>query len=108
MLVAALEGTLLHLSFKALESILDASAELAQLAEALIKQPVEVTTFLQFNASVRFDAVWACASLLHVPFDELPLAFNNLATPLNEGGVFFCSSKMVMMKLNAMGHSLPT
>ncbi|WP_210448051.1 class I SAM-dependent methyltransferase [Vibrio crassostreae] len=72
---------------------IDASAELAQLAEALVKQPVEVTTFQQFNASVQFDAVWACASLLHVPFDKLPLAFNNLATPLNEGGVFYCSFK---------------
>lgn len=72
---------------------IDASAELAQLAQTLIKQPVEVTTFQQFNSSVQFDAVWACASLLHVPFDELPLAFNNLANSLSEGGVFYCSFK---------------
>ncbi|MCG9626174.1 class I SAM-dependent methyltransferase [Vibrio mediterranei] len=72
---------------------IDASAELAQLAETLIKQPVEVTTFQQFNSSVQFDAVWACASLLHVPFDELSLVFNNLANLLNDGGVFYCSFK---------------
>ncbi|ELI1841415.1 class I SAM-dependent methyltransferase [Vibrio fluvialis] len=72
---------------------IDASRELAKLAEELIGQPVEVTTFQRFEAKDEFDAVWACASLLHVPYRELVLAFNNLSAQLKSSGVFYCSFK---------------
>ncbi len=72
---------------------IDASRELAGLAEKLIEQSVEVTTFQSFEAKDKFDAVWACASLLHVPFGELVLAFKNLSTQLKVSGLFYCSFK---------------
>ncbi|BDU37044.1 SAM-dependent methyltransferase [Vibrio nigripulchritudo] len=72
---------------------IDASKELAVLAEHLTKQPVEVTTFQEFGSQKQFDGVWACASLLHVPMKELPLAFKKLAAPLRLQGVFYCSFK---------------
>jgi len=72
---------------------IDASEELAKLAEQLINQPVHVTTFQQFKSQESFDAVWACASLLHVPFSELPGSIQKLSTSLKNNGVFYCSFK---------------
>lgn len=72
---------------------IDASAVLAKLAEELIEQPVQIATFQNFESQKRFDAIWACASLLHVPFDELPHSFLNLSKYLKNNGVFYCSFK---------------
>ncbi|KFA98682.1 class I SAM-dependent methyltransferase [Vibrio sp. ER1A] len=72
---------------------IDASEELAKLAEATIRQPVEVTTFQNFKSDKQFDAIWACASLLHVPYNELEDVFVNLSKHLALGGVFYCSFK---------------
>ena len=72
---------------------IDASAVLAKLAEELIGQPVQITTFQDFESDKCFDAIWACASLLHVPFDELPHSFLNLSKSLKNNGVFYCSFK---------------
>ena len=72
---------------------IDASAVLAKLAEELIEQPVQIATFQDFESEKRFDAIWACASLLHVPFDELPHSFLNLSKSLKNNGVFYCSFK---------------
>lgn len=40
-----------------------------------------------------FDAVWANASLLHVPSAELPDVFSRVRSALSDGGVFYCSFK---------------
>jgi len=40
-----------------------------------------------------FDAIWACASLLHVPSKKLTYTFKNLATHLQDRGFFYCSFK---------------
>lgn len=81
----------LDLGFKV--HAIDASEELGKLAEKQINQAVEITTFQQFSSPQSFDAIWACASLLHVPMTELPQAFNNLANHLKPKGVFYCSFK---------------
>ncbi|OOQ67362.1 class I SAM-dependent methyltransferase [Vibrio parahaemolyticus] len=72
---------------------IDASEELAKLAEKLIQQPVQIITFQEFESEKSFDAIWACASLLHVPFNELTQAFLNLSNSLKDNGVFYCSFK---------------
>lgn len=81
----------INLGFKV--HAIDASEELGKLAEQQINQAVEITTFQQFNSPQSFDAIWACASLLHVPMIELPQAFKNLASHLKPKGVFYCSFK---------------
>ncbi|MCH8500779.1 MAG: class I SAM-dependent methyltransferase [Aliidiomarina sp.] len=50
-------------------------------------------TFLEFSVKEPVDAIWACASLLHVPFDDLPRTFQHLAHQLKPSGVFYCSFK---------------
>ena len=71
----------------------DASAELAALAAQLTGQKVTVERFQSYKNSKQFDAIWACASLLHVPLIELPTVFQSLSKMLKSGGVFYCSFK---------------
>jgi 2-polyprenyl-3-methyl-5-hydroxy-6-metoxy-1,4-benzoquinol methylase len=85
---------------------IDASEELGKLAEQQIKQAIEITTFQQFNSPQSFDAIWACASLLHAPMQELPLAFNNLANHLKPKGVFYCSITACFCALVNVGFRL--
>lgn len=40
-----------------------------------------------------FTGIWACASLLHVPFDELPTLMIDLINTLASGGVMYASFK---------------
>ena len=74
-------------------SAMDASQELAQLAQSLLQQPVAVCRFNEFTSCEPLDAIWACASLLHVPADELPGVMAHLSSQLKDGGLFYCSFK---------------
>lgn len=71
----------------------DASAELALRAERLLGQPVQLCRFEQFVAPVPVDAIWACASLLHVPRAELDAVMVHLCQQLADGGLLYCSFK---------------
>ena len=41
----------------------------------------------------QFTGIWACASLLHVPFDDLSKILNELITCLKPNGVLYASFK---------------
>ncbi len=71
----------------------DASAEIAALAEKEIGQPVQVQCLQDIQYQNQFDGVWACASLLHVPAEELPDVFRRLVHALKPNGVIYCSFK---------------
>ena len=72
---------------------MDASEALAQLASAHLGQPVVVSTFQQMDWISEFDGIWCCASLLHVPMNELEAVFNKLTLALNAGGILYVSFK---------------
>lgn len=71
----------------------DASAEIAALASKLIGHPVQVMGFLDVNFKEEFDAVWACASLLHVAQADMDDAVGRLTSSLKVGGVIYASFK---------------
>ena len=72
----------------------DASKKLGQLATEQTKHSILHTTFLGFSTKPESqDAIWACASLLHVPMNELPQTFFHLSQFLKKDGVFYCSFK---------------
>ena len=71
----------------------DASEVLADRASEYLGQLVQVSLFQNFHSEKSFDAIWACASLLHVPAIDLPIVFVNLADYLKKEGVFYCSFK---------------
>jgi len=72
---------------------MDASKALAESAALLIGQPVRECLFQDFHCDKQFDAIWACASLLHVSSTELPAVFSHLASQLKSQGIFYCSFK---------------
>ena len=74
-------------------SAFDGSEQLAALASEVTGQPVQVCRFDQFVAPAPVDAIWACASLLHVPAAELPVVLAHLSQQLVSGGLFYCSFK---------------
>lgn len=73
---------------------LDASPELAQLATQHTGIPVKVMRFQELDDNARFDAIWACASLLHVPAHEQAQAWAGLWQALQPGGVIYASYKL--------------
>lgn len=86
----------------------DASEELAVLASNLIKQTVQVELFQSYKNSKQFDAIWACASLLHVPLIELPSVFNSLSAMLKSDGLFYCSFKYGEQEIERNGRLFTT
>lgn len=65
----------------------DGSPALAALASRHIGQAVEVLTFEEAVFEPEFDAVYACASLLHLEETALPVALRNLLGALKPCGV---------------------
>jgi len=74
-------------------SAFDACAELVALARDFTGLDVRLSRFEDFYTDSSVDAIWACASLLHVPLAELPGTFSHLATQLANGGLMYCSFK---------------
>lgn len=71
----------------------DGSRELARAAEQRIGRKVEVVAFQEIGWNERFDAVWAEASLLHVPRTELPDVLVRVHRALRPGGLLQASFK---------------
>ena len=71
----------------------EASPALAQLASSHCGLPVEVRRFQEIDWEDRFDGIWACASLLHVPMAELPDVLRCLGRALKPDGVLYASFK---------------
>lgn len=71
----------------------DASEAMVGIAQQQGDFVVEHNTFLGFTRDYTFDGIWACASLLHVPAQELPATFRHLASLLADNGVFYVSFK---------------
>lgn len=71
----------------------DASAAMAEASSRLLEQKVPCCMFLEYTSEKRFSAIWACASLLHVPYVELSKTFQHLKQFLTESGLFVVSFK---------------
>ncbi len=71
----------------------DGSSEFCRKATEYLGQEVICKTFAKIDYVQEFDAVWACASLLHVPKKELVRVFENIGRALKDGGYVYCSFK---------------
>ncbi|WP_276756295.1 class I SAM-dependent methyltransferase [Pseudoalteromonas marina] len=74
-------------------SAFDASPALAKLASNYLQQPVEIKTFQELECVNKYDGIWCCASLLHVPKAELSQVFLKLQNALKANGVLYVSFK---------------
>ncbi len=72
---------------------IDASEELCQYASAYTGLNVQHMTFAEIQAESIYDGIWACASLLHVPEDELPEIMVKLDHALKPAGILYASFK---------------
>lgn len=69
----------------------DGSVQLADLSAEATGQPTHVLRFDQVDWRRQFDGVWASASLLHVPAEDLPDALGRLARSLVPGGTLLAT-----------------
>ena len=78
---------------------IDASAELIQWAQKHHMSSRISWVHLDFSSiknqawENKFTGIWACASLLHVPFLELPFVIKSLLKTLTDDGVMYLSFK---------------
>jgi 2-polyprenyl-3-methyl-5-hydroxy-6-metoxy-1,4-benzoquinol methylase len=80
-----------NLGFK-LEAF-DASSELVLKAKEATGIDVIEATFDTYESNQLFDGMWACASLLHVPKNELSGTIRHLASYLAPNGYWYMSFK---------------
>lgn len=71
----------------------DGTLAIAQQAQKRIGQPVRLMRFDQLDEDGKYDAVWAHASLLHVPRARLPAVLNLIYRALRPGGLHYASFK---------------
>ena len=72
----------------------DGSQELCNLASQFINHKVECMRFDELDDIEEYDAIWACASIIHVDKNELPSILNKMVNALKKDGVMFISFKI--------------
>ncbi|MGN0482348.1 MAG: class I SAM-dependent methyltransferase [Lachnospiraceae bacterium] len=72
---------------------IDGSKELCKKARKLTGLPVKTMLFQEMTFEREFDAIWACASLVHVAAEELLDVFQKLTKALRERGIIYVSFK---------------
>ncbi len=71
----------------------DGSAEMCRTASETTGLEVRQMLFSELDYENAFDGIWACASLLHVPSDELTEVFQKVVRALRPGGTLYVSFK---------------
>jgi 2-polyprenyl-3-methyl-5-hydroxy-6-metoxy-1,4-benzoquinol methylase len=71
----------------------DASYEMVKRASKHADLDVKHAAFDDVIAIDKYDAIWCCASLLHVAESDLPTTLTTLATALKPNGIWYLSFK---------------
>jgi 2-polyprenyl-3-methyl-5-hydroxy-6-metoxy-1,4-benzoquinol methylase len=72
---------------------LDATPEMAALAQQKLKRTVRVASFEAVDEAGVYDGIWASGALLHVPKAEMPALLARLSTALKPGGLLLATFK---------------
>lgn len=72
---------------------LDGSEEMCRLASAYTKIPVCHMLFQELSAENIYDGIWACSSILHLPYGELGDVLLKMSRALKENGIVYTSFK---------------
>lgn len=72
---------------------IDGSAELCRLADEYIGIEVKKMFFQDLAEVDKYDGIWACSSILHLPIDELKEVMKKMAAALKENGIIYTSFK---------------
>ena len=71
----------------------DASEEMCKRASEYIGREVKNMRFEEMSFANEFDGIWACASLLHVALEKLPVIVKKLHEALRTNGAVYASFK---------------
>lgn len=71
----------------------DGSEELCVRASEYTGIPVKKLFFQDLDAKEQYDGIWACASILHLPKQELYDVFLKMIRALKESGILYTSFK---------------
>lgn len=72
---------------------IDGSTKMCKIASDLIGQDVLCLMFQDINYFEKYDGIWACSSILHLPYHELISVMNKLHAALKPGGYLYASFK---------------
>ena len=72
---------------------IDGSIELCKLANKYTGIEVRNIFFQELEDVNRYDGIWACSSILHLPLDELADVMRKMAVALKENGIIYTSFK---------------
>lgn len=72
---------------------IDGSEELCKVASAYAGITVKKQLFTELSEIQKYDAIWACSSILHASSDELVIIIKKIWTALKDNGLFYTSFK---------------
>lgn len=72
---------------------MDGSRELCRLAGEYTGIKVKNMLFQELSEVERYDGIWACSSVLHLPGGELADVMNKMVTALKADGIIYASFK---------------
>lgn len=72
---------------------IDGSEELCRLARLHTGINVRCMDFFDLDEKEKYDAIWACASVIHVPSKRLPILLAKMQDAIVRGGIIFVSFK---------------
>ena len=71
----------------------DGSKEFCRLAGEYTGIPVRQMLFQELAEKAAYDGIWACSSILHLPYEELSTVMRKMACALKAEGVVYTSFK---------------
>lgn len=77
---------------------IDGSEELCRLAGEYTGIPVRHMLFQELEETEIYDGIWACASVLHLPMEELKEVLEKMAAAVKSGGIIYISFKYGMFE----------
>ena len=72
---------------------IDGSKELCKLASEYTGIEVKNMFFHELVEVDKYDGIWACSSILHLPIDELAKVMRKMVVALKENGIIYTSFK---------------
>ena len=71
----------------------DGSEELCKIASDYAGIEVKTLLFQELKENAKYDAIWACSSILHLPYGELVDVMRKMLVALKENGLIYTSFK---------------
>lgn len=72
---------------------IDGSKELCKLATQYTGIQVQHMLFQELSVKEKYDGIWACSSILHLPKDDLADVMRKMTTALKPNGIIYTSFK---------------